>query len=119
MSQVSPGGPFRQTLFAAGTTGSSTPQNCRGVLNLTVYATASDAISAGTLIIEEADYDPTSVGAYGGTWSQIASITLSTPFSAAGGQYAYHLPAAAYSFVRVRIGTTVVGATLTGTLVGS
>lgn len=84
--------------------------------NFTVYVFASDALSAGVLLVEEADYDQQQTTPYSGTWSQVSSTTLSSTFAAAGGQVGIHLPAGAYGYLRVRIGTTVVGGTITAVL---
>lgn len=99
---------LKQMTITAATTGQGIV-NCENYNNITVYVRGSAALSAGTLIIEEA-VDPGDTAA----WSQIGSITLSTPFASAGGEYAYHLPApSAYAYVKTRIGTTVVGGTIT------
>ncbi len=97
---------LQQLMLDAKTTGSGVA-NCSNYNNLTVYVEGSAALSAGTLIIEESRrLDEL------GTWSQIASVTLATPFASAGGEYANHLPVSAYAWVRCRIGTTVVGGTI-------
>ncbi len=87
--------------------------DCAGYEALTVYVTGSAALSAGVLIIEES---PTKGST--GTWSQIASVTLATPFASAGGEYATHLPLSAYAYVGARIGTSAVGGTITVELRG-
>ena len=120
MAANSPAGPLRAPCFTAGTTGSSQPINCAPYPYVTVYVTASAALSAGTLIVEEADYDPLTESPYGGTWSTITTVTLSSVFGSAGGQSAIHIGGPgggyAYAFLRVRIGTTVVGGTLAAVL---
>ena len=83
--------------------------NCEGYTNLVVYVQASAACSAGTLLIEERDRPQDAPGL-------VASITLSSPFSGAGGTYAYHLPVSAYGFVSARIGTSVTGALVSAVL---
>lgn len=116
---TNPGAPFRMAQIAASTAGISQPKDCRGYEHLTVYLTASAALSAGTLIVEEASWDPMAEAIYTGTWSQIASYTLSSVFASTGGQSAQHLPVTHYANVRTRIGTTVVGGTLATELEGS
>lgn len=118
MSVTSPGAPLRAVLVGSDTNGqiggvasgsAHAPVNCAGYTNLVVYVKASAALSDGTLIIEERDLASDAAG-------QIASITLATPFASAGGTYAYHLQNAAYGYVNARIGTTVVGGTITAVL---
>ncbi len=97
----------KQVTITAGTTGSGVV-DCSNYNYVTVIIEGSAALSAGTLIIEESRrIDET------GTWSQIGSVTLATPFASAGGQFGYHLSISAYPFIRTRIGTTVVGGTIT------
>ncbi len=117
MSAVSSAGPLRAVLFPAGTTGVSIPIPADGRLNWTFYLTASAALSAGTFVIEECDYNP-QVNTVPATWSQVASVTLATPFASTGGVYAYHLQQACYGYLRGRIGTTAVGGTLTASVKG-
>lgn len=63
------------SLFLAGTTtGTSPAVDLRNFGAFTVAVTGVGTISAGTLIIEEAEYDPAAVEPYQGTWSQIDSI---------------------------------------------
>ncbi len=98
---------LKQITLTDATTGSGIV-DCSNYNNLTVYIEGSAALSAGTLIIEESRrIDDTN------TWSQIGSVTLATPFASAAGEYAYHAPISAYAFVRTRIGTSVVGGTIT------
>lgn len=94
-------------LLNAATTGTPTAGDARGYSSPSVTVTASAAISAGTVIVEESD-DPT----YAGTWSQIESITLSSVFPSAGGKSVRHYSQSSYGFIRTRIGTTVVGGTI-------
>ena len=93
------------------TSGTSQGLAVEAYANVTIYVTASAALSAGTLIVEEADYD-TDREMISNNWSVVATYTLSSVFSGAGGKAANHLPAASYNHVRVRIGTTVVGGTV-------
>ncbi len=111
MSVTSGGGALRTVLVGTqdgailtGVTSGSThpPANCAGYTNLTVYVIATALCSAGTLIIEERDQGQDTPGT-------IATITLTSPFAAAGGTYAYHLPTACYGLISARIGTTVTG----------
>lgn len=64
--------------------------------------------SGGTILIEES-----SRGNYGGTWSQIASVSASS--FTGGAQTVYHVAQNAYSFVRLRISATITGG---GTVLG-
>lgn len=92
------------------TSGTSIPQNCASVSKWVVFAQSNGGtISAGTLTIEEADYDPNTTSGYGGAWSSIATIDLTT-LSGAIGQAAYHSATAAFGWVRVRLSTGVSGA---------
>lgn len=131
MAVTNPGGPLNAPLLgtfnADGTitgvaSGTSQSIDAQGYANLTVYAYASAAISAGTLIVEEAYKHPSTQALPTGTYSQVTSVTLSSPFSAAGGWVAIHLGGPggqyAYDYVRVRIGTAVEGGTLAAALVG-
>ncbi len=126
MAASSPAGPVRALLL--GTLGSnslrtgvtlgiSQPFAMAPYQNLTFYVRGSAALSAGTLIFEEADWDPLTEKIFAGTWSTIATLTLSSVFASAGGEAAYHVggPGGSYcyAFVRARIGTTVVGGTVT------
>ncbi len=119
MAAASPAGPLRAPCFTAGTTGSSNPIDCSPYPYITVYLKSSAALSAGTVIIEEADYDPRSE-VVPASWSTISTLTLSSVFASAGGQAAVHIGGPgggyAYAFLRVRIGTTVVGGTLAAVL---
>lgn len=107
---TAPGAAFRQQMLTGVASGASQPRQTRGYSQRTVYITATDAISDGTLIVEEASWDDQTGVPYGGTWSQIASYTLSSVFPSAGGQYSDHLPVSNYAFIRCRVGTSVVGA---------
>lgn len=123
-----PSGPFHHqmlgtldpttSLIVGVASGTSVPKNCRGVTDLVLYMTSSAALSAGTVIVEEATWDDLTEKIYSGTWSQIASYTMSSVFASAGGQSGQHLPVSAYSHVRVRIGTTLVGGLLSAVLEG-
>ncbi len=101
---------YKQVVLTTATTGAGMA-DCSNYNSLVVYIRGSAALSAGTLIIEESD-DPNEAL----TWSQIGSVTLATPFAAAGGKFAYHPQVAAFGWVRCRIGTTVVGGTISVTL---
>ena len=91
------------------TTGTSIPQPCMNYSKWAVFVQSSGGtVSTGVLTIEEADYDPNLGPAYGGSWSQITTIDLTT-LSAAIGQAVYHAPTAAYGWVRARISTSVTG----------
>lgn len=123
---TSAGAPFRAIMLGSTdattgtvtgvTTGTSKPFDMQGWSVPTIYLLASAALSEGTLIIEEADFDPT-LRSFGSlAWSNIATRTLATDFTSAGGWEAIHLAQSAYSYLRVRIGATVVGGTLIVTM---
>lgn len=121
MAGVSAARPLRVPLFRASTTaanGTSHWIKVQGYSYLTVYLTTHGNPGAGTCVIEEADYDPDVDMAPGFTASTITTVDVDASVGT-DGQYAYHLPVAAYSYVRARIGTTVTVATLDGTLVGN
>lgn len=91
------------------TTGTSKPVDCTEYTQLTAYLDGVDTISAGTVILEEALFDP-SVPYYSGTWSVIYTFTASAV--SGGAQQAYHFPSPTpYKMVRARIGTTISGGT--------
>ena len=73
---------------------------------LSFYIRGIGTVSTGTLIIEEADIAPNEQD-YTGTWSQIASITLSA--LTGGAQQAYHIVDSSYGYVRVRLSAAVTG----------
>lgn len=118
MSAVNPTGPVRVVALNAVASGTSIPIEAGARLNWTAYIKGSAALSAGTLLVEEADFDPSN-DTVPATWSTVVSVTLATPFASAGGQYANHLPAATYSYLRARVGTSVTGGTITVVLKGS
>lgn len=114
-------GPLFVTLLTAQTVDETTsqPVDLRGYSSLTIWQTGAGTISSGVLTIEEAPYDPRTVGAYGGTWS---AITTLDPTQVSGGAtQAYHASGdRAYSFVRVRISTAIGGGgSLSATLTAS
>ncbi len=98
-------------LLSGATTGTSEPVDVNAFLSLAVTITATAALSAGTLIVEESD-DPL----YAGTWSTIATENLATIFASGGGKSVRHYPNSAYGYVRTRIGTTVVGGQISTSL---
>lgn len=111
-------GTWRIPLFPAGTTatGSSQHYDLSHYGPLTVYVTAVGTISTGTLLIEEADWNPDTETDFGGTWSTVQTIDLTalTGASAPGNQTAYHIPTSApgsyaWAFVRARISVAVTG----------
>lgn len=111
------------TVLSAVTTGTSgiVPYggNCH---HLVAYVTGVGTISAGTLLLEECYADPPS--SYGGTWSQIASIDLTTltggGAAPAGKQVAAHYPGCFFN-VRARLSVDVSGSggAVTVTLAGA
>jgi len=99
--------PLRVELLTDKTTGMSMPIDVSHYSNITIYLKGAGTISAGTLIVEEADY----VNNYTGTWSDITGpVPIDCTDVTAGQQKAYQVPLGAYGFLRVRIGTAVAGA---------
>jgi hypothetical protein len=74
---------------------------------LVFYLTSIGTTSGGTVLVEEADWDPNTDKPYGGTWSQVTSIAASTFTGTA--TIAYHLGPNAYGAVRVRISSAITG----------
>ena len=104
-------GPFRATLIAAGTTGTTTsqPVDCSGTPYVVVYYTSAGTTSGGTIILEEADFsgEPNDPQPYPGTWSQIESRAASS--FTGGVTIAVHLTVGAYGFIRARISSAITG----------
>ena len=71
----------------------------------TVVLQSTGTTSGGTVIIEEAYYDPNGP-VYSGTWSQLQSVNASS--FTGGTQIAYHFVGSFWA-VRVRPGTTITG----------
>lgn len=95
-------------VYTGVTAGASQPVDARAQNQLSFYLASIGVTSGGTILIEEADWDPSLDLPYGGTWSQITSISASS-FSA-GAQLAYHTTApAAFGFVRARISAAITG----------
>lgn len=106
--------PARVTLFVAGSTAAAASQPvvlARAAI-LTVNLKGTGTISAGTLLIEEASYDPQTEPIYGSTWSQVQSIDLT---AVTGGiAQSIHVPTSvpgqyAWDVVRGRISSAVTG----------
>ena len=97
----------RIVLLNTVTSGTSIPIEVQGRDEVTIYFTSTGTTSGGTLLIEEADYDPNQEPVYGGTWSQIASVAASG--FTGGAQQAYHISPTSYTAVRVRISSTISG----------
>lgn len=92
----------------AATTGNGNILINRGLnARLTVVFQSTGTTSGGTLIIEEAYYDPNSEPTYAGTWSQIASVSASA--FTGGAQQVYHVTQASCFALRVRISSTITG----------
>lgn len=92
------------------TTGTSIPIKLTGMETmLTLYLTSIGTTSGGTIAFEESDYDGNVDFPYTGTWSQITAAITASSFSGSA-QFAYHTTAPAiYSYVRVRIASTITG----------
>ena len=115
---MNPSGPQRWALFngAAVTTGTSQPENATPYTCVAVYVTGFGTISAGTLLIEEADWADEAVSPFGGTWSTTETIDLTTVDggSTTGNQAKVIVPSAApgpYAFrwLRARFSVDVSG----------
>lgn len=105
-------GPQRFKLLSAVTTaantGTSAAINVHGRDEVTVYFQSTGTTSGGTLVIEEADYDPSVDPVYSGTWSQIKPTVNASDFTG-GAQQAVHISPNAYSNLRVRVATDITG----------
>ena len=100
-------GPLRVVLLTDKTSGMSMPIDVSHYSNVTIYLKGEGTISAGTLIVEEADY----VDAYAGSWSDITGdVPIDCTEVTGGAQKAYQVPIGAYGYLRARIGTTISGA---------
>lgn len=106
-----PAAPVRMVLIPAGSTaatgGASQPINCSEFSRLVFYLASAGTTSGGTVLIEEADWDPETETVYSGTWSQVASIAASSFTGTA--QIAYHISPNEYAFLRVRISSDITG----------
>lgn len=71
------------------------------------YLASIGTTSGGTILIEEADWNPDKQAPYSGTWSVIATISASA--FTGGAQSATHIGDTAYAFVRVRISSAITG----------
>lgn len=83
------------------------PIDCSEHRYITIFYTSVGTTSGGTVILEEADYDPQTEKTYGGTWSQIESRAAST--FTGGVTLANHLPISSYHWIRARISSTITG----------
>lgn len=95
------------------TTGTSQPIYRQVDSLLTFFFESIGTTSGGTIVIEEADWSDKRAP-YGGTWSQIASISASA--FTGGAQTAYHITYCSYGYVRVRISSAITGG---GTILAS
>lgn len=98
----------RRVVIPAGSTaGTGVPIDRSQFELLSYYLTSTGTTSGGTILIEEADWDPDTESIYTGTWSQIASIAASS--FTGGAQVAYHVGPFAQAFVRARISSAITG----------
>lgn len=98
-------------------TGTSQPLFRPAFENLSIYIQAIGNPSVGTIVIEEAAWEPAVQKQYSGTWSPIQSIDMSTfPTDA---QIAYHITGSCIQWVRVRISVDVTVATVVVMAVGN
>jgi hypothetical protein len=96
------------------TTGTSDPVNASPFTTIVLYAASQGTTSGGTILFEEADWDPTLDAPYSGTWITLATLTAST-FS--GGAQTKVIPVlnsvggqrSAWAFVRARINSNITG----------
>lgn len=114
--------PLYQPLFTAATAvATSQPFDCSEHPLLTLYVSVSGTLGAGTLILEEAAYDPLKAQTYAGTWSPIQTIDLTG--IADLNMVAYHIggPGGTFAFkmVRARISVAVTSGTVTAVLCGT
>jgi hypothetical protein len=102
-------GPLRTVLMTGATaTGPSPAVDVSSYSNLVVYFTSTGTTSGGTVLVEEAEWDPNQGQNFTGTWVPVTTIAASSfsPTAIA----VYHLPSpACYGFVRVRISATITG----------
>lgn len=85
----------------------SEPINCLPYPHVTVYVIGEGTTSSGTVIIETADFNPSTERTYSGTWAELATVNASDVNS--DKQKAVSFTARAYSQVRTRIGTVIGG----------
>lgn len=90
------------------TTGTSQPIDMSAQGVMTFYFRSVGTTSGGTIIVEEADWDPLE-GPYSGTWAQIASVSASAFTGGAQGIQRFTLSDNAVGFVRVRISAAITG----------
>lgn len=105
----------RTALLTAATTGTGTTiADCSGMVWLKAYLKGTGTISAGTIVLEEADYFGAGAGGvtpnpvWPGGWSAIGT-PISCADAASGAQKAYVLPISAYASVRARFTADVTG----------
>ena len=85
--------------------------------NLSIYIQAIGNPGAGTIVIEEAAWDPKTQIPYSGTWSPIQTVDAATLVTDA--QLAVHVTGSCLAFVRVRISVDITVATLVVMAVGN
>jgi hypothetical protein len=101
--------PFRAPLLSAVTAGTSPPIDCSQYPNLALWCTGTGTISGGTVLIEEADYNPTTNLPAVSTWSLVPGGMISAVDVTGGATQAYSFPVGAYAYVRARISATITG----------
>lgn len=99
--------PLLSAVTTATGTGTSISVDVQGRDEIVFYLTSTGSTSGGTILLEEADYDPNVGVVYSGTWSQIASVAASS--FTGGAQTAYHISPNAYQFVRARVSANITG----------
>jgi hypothetical protein len=91
------------------TSGTGSALSTRRSPALTVYFQSIGTTSGGTVVIEEASWNPTiEASPYAGTWSQITAVNAST-FSG-GAQLAYRVASpTTIHFIRARVSSNITG----------
>lgn len=88
--------------------GASQPVDASQQNQLTAFLTSIGTTSGGTILLEEADWDPSKDLPYAGTWSTITTFTASS--FTGGAQSVFHTTApAVFAFVRFRISVAITG----------
>jgi hypothetical protein len=93
--------------YAGVTAGTSQYVFPKGHELITFYFQSVGTTSGGTVLIEEADFDPATDKGYEGTWSQVASVSASTFTGTV--MLAQHYGPNAWGAVRVRISSAITG----------
>lgn len=110
-------GTFSGGTLTGVTTGTSQPLFRPAFENLSIYIQALGNPGVGTIVIEEAAWEPGVQPPYSGTWGTIQTVDMATfPTDA---QVAYHVTGSCIQWVRVRISADVTVATVVVMAVGN